>query len=228
MRPHAIDRRHGWHSAFTLVELLVVIGIIAMLMSLLLPALGRARAHAKLVACQSNLRQIGTAMLMYANANGGWMFPPDQGTLVPIGERWFVAVLKPPKPRDVTSDNPRDWTPAVMLCPADDPEPANMHSYVVNDHLTEKKVRYFTKAPAGLTASRIVVMGEKVTRANDYYMDKNPGTSDYDRVIEKYRHGARLGSNYLFLDIHVDTSAPEDVRAGIDPWDVPLPEQPKE
>jgi len=58
---------------FTLVELLVVIGIIALLISILMPSLARARQSASLVSCQSNFKQVYTALSFYANENKGML-----------------------------------------------------------------------------------------------------------------------------------------------------------
>jgi len=72
------SRRH----AFTLIELLVVISIIALLVGILLPALGAARRTALAAVCMSNVRQMGTAQMAYASSNK---------EMLPAGHRWETA-----------------------------------------------------------------------------------------------------------------------------------------
>ena len=64
-----ISRQRSYRSGFTLIELLVVISIIALLIGILLPALGAARGAARDIACNSNLRQLGIAVVTYAEDN---------------------------------------------------------------------------------------------------------------------------------------------------------------
>ncbi len=75
------------NKGFTLIELLVVISIIAVLMSIMMPALGRAREGAKMVLCGNNCRQIGYQLTIYGNENKG-RFPLYSDAYLNNGQTW--------------------------------------------------------------------------------------------------------------------------------------------
>jgi len=223
-------------SAFSLIELIVVIAICLMLIAILLAVLAKARRGAHAANCLSNLRSVGQALAIYQNNNKGWAFPVMNdafgviglGLNVPPHERWPIKVfvvagapLPPPYESSnyVTADagtpdfDPQPYTPDVLVCPSDD-EPAMAHTYVLNNHLADAGIRA-GKRVNGVSSSEIIVTGEKREQALDYYME----WGDYERVVDRYKHGERVGAHYLYVDGHASPALPGEALRGIDPWD---------
>ncbi len=107
-------------AGFTLVELLVVIGIIAMLIALLLPALSKARESARMAVCASSLRQLHLASVSYANDNRGFLPPAHVDFISKDLHRWHGIRASMSLPFDFNGSPLRRYlqTPAIKQCPS--------------------------------------------------------------------------------------------------------------
>jgi prepilin-type N-terminal cleavage/methylation domain-containing protein/prepilin-type processing-associated H-X9-DG protein len=181
---------------FTLVELLVVIGIIAVLMAILLPALSGARRHARDLQCASNIRQICIGLLNYATNNRG-KFPPNGELFVDNFRyymlRWvdeermgpylagvrFIKSDRPPLPDAQLAGFPefeRGAIDGMMVCPNDE---GAARSYAMNGNagalmpnqnkLYENRIDRHFDGPSVRDASRMILVTETYTAYGTQY-----------------------------------------------------------
>lgn len=184
---------------FTLVELIVVLGLIMMLMGLLMPAVSRAWRQAQAVTCRAQLRDLGFALAVYANDNQGAVMPP--GT---VPSEWPEVLFGEPYP-------------ASLVCPTGAGEDAL--SYQLNWWLKfgSNSVRMDGSNGLGLPPSQILVAGETWPGRVEHYCWIQ---ADRETSWDPARHGPGLLSNYLWLDLHVDNTVPSPLPPFDNPWRV--------
>lgn len=202
-------RIHQPRGGFSLVELLVVIGVIGMLIAILLPALRSARETANRVACATQLRQLGMGFTMYANDHGGWLpdwsgwhVYPDGSPGDSPGLGWVekMAPYLPP-------------TSNVYNCPS---FPVKMYNYFIEAEWAGLNGRHSYKLTEVTQTSRMVLSADFTQAALypvPYGSSPNP-TDDCDRddfgmlCLVFPEDGGYLmhrgGNNVLFDDLHVE------------------------
>jgi prepilin-type N-terminal cleavage/methylation domain-containing protein len=154
---------------------------------------------------------------------------------IPPQAQWASYLPAEPSPGDPQGTAARPWTSNLMVCPSD-PQPGAAHSYLFNQHLVQdqsKVLKYFSRSPtASQTQSQVVLIGEKRSTKDDYYMEQGDFPTlastaiPSDTHVELYRHGIKFGSNYLYKDMHAQNNPPNALSDEVDPWDiVPNPTQ---
>ncbi len=211
---------------FTLIELLVVVAIIAILASMLLPALGKARLRARNIQCSNNLKQIGLGMMGYGDEYDRFPASTTNNDLKEL--RWYKSVQPYINAATPTSNN------RMLQCPAD----VNMHVYKISYGMNYYWGLWLSAASGwdvgmpsrSTTPSDTIIVAESVDPTNFpaapgsghtiFYLTANFG--DRFEIARASRHPTNW--NAVFIDGHVEGRSGRPTNVAKSPfWGDPRP-----
>jgi len=206
--------RPGRHHGFTLLELLIVIGVMATLMSMLLPALQSAKNSVKKIVCVNNLKTLGQNVMMYAADNDGYL----PAVVNECGVFWTYGGnptqnKSPGALADYYNTPPFHFAGGengLLTCPMDQRKDDQYsynkpNSYALNANICGYPgLAYTDGGPHRLTrylTAKVMAM-EFTSDDDDMASLGKPRFYDYEYNYQQAWHGK--GSNFLWLDGHVD------------------------
>ena len=180
---------------FTLIELLIVISIIALLLSILMPALGKMKEQAKKIICQANLKQLDLAIRLYAQDNRDHLPPAWLGP----GDDWFTHISDYLSSENVESE--------IYKCPSkkknDDSGSLAQYGMTWNTQRYERDPWGVMKYAGTQKFSRIIIEGRGKSSLQSFIvmMDANNALVwNHEQIADRHSEGV----NYLFLDSHIE------------------------
>lgn len=202
-------------SAFTLVEVLVVVAILGLLASVLMPAVQNVRAAARRTECKNGLRQIGVGIHMFANTNSGrFPFNTHKGAM----KSWIYTLA--PYMENVDQ---------VRLCPDDAKYEERLSgtnkgtSYIISNYVSSDKLAGAMMNLHKLQKTTTLAILFEVSQSRSITADHAHVSSWYSTInvangtvwqalegeVDTKRHHA--AANYLFADGHVDTISAQEL-----------------